>query len=111
MLPQVGQGAIAVECRDGDEPVLELVRAIDEPAVRAAVESERSFLAELGGGCDLPVAAYARVDGDSVTVEGMLASPDGRMLVRDRRSGPAGSGPSLGAELASALVQAQGAME
>jgi hydroxymethylbilane synthase len=61
MLPQVGQGAIAVECRSDDEVVLALAGAADDAATRAALEAERAFLAALGGGCSLPVAAYAKV--------------------------------------------------
>ena len=104
MLPQVGQGAIAVECRASDADVTGAVALIDDPVVRAAVVAERAFLARLGGGCDLPVGAYATVAGDVVRVEGMLASPDGRVLVRSSRSGPVGTGPAIGADLASELM-------
>jgi hydroxymethylbilane synthase len=104
MLPQVGQGAIAVECRAGDSPALSLVATIDDRSVRTAVESERSFLARLGGGCDLPVGAYARVASGQISVSGLLASPDGRVLLRETVSGPVGSGAELGAALADTLM-------
>jgi hydroxymethylbilane synthase len=61
MLPQVAQGAIAVECRAGDADIEELLRCVDHAETRTAVEAERSFLATLGGGCDLPVAANATI--------------------------------------------------
>ena len=60
MLPQVGQGAIAVECRAGDAATLSALQLIDDADVRIAVTAERAFLARLGGGCDLPVGAYAQ---------------------------------------------------
>lgn len=62
MVPQVGQGALAVECRVDDEATIEQLTAIDDPASRRAVTAERLFLAELGGGCDAPVGAYATID-------------------------------------------------
>jgi hydroxymethylbilane synthase len=104
VLPQVGQGAIAVECRFDDPDVRTALAVIDDAVVRAAVETERSFLARLGGGCDLPVGAYAVVDSAQVSVSGLLASPDGRVLLRDTVSGPVASGPALGASLADTLM-------
>lgn len=85
MLPQVGQGSLAVECREGDSEILEVLSSIEHAPTRLALECERGFLARLGGGCDLPVGAYARLDGDEVVVEGMLASADGRVMLRSGR--------------------------
>lgn len=83
MLPQVGQGALAVECRSDDVKTRELLAAIDDPYVRAAVTAERAFLRELGGGCNFPCAALGLVDPEGhVGVETMLASLDGRVIVR-----------------------------
>jgi len=109
MLPQVGQGCLAVECRDGDAGVLELLAAIEHGPSRVALDCERGFLARLGGGCDLPVGAYARLDGDEVKVEGMLASPDGRVMLRSSRRGGVGAPASLGADLAEELLVSGGA--
>jgi len=97
MLPQVGQGSLAVECREGDPGVLQVASAIDHGPSRVALECERGFLARLGGGCDLPVGAYARCDGDAVEVEGMLASGDGRVMLRSRRQGTVGTLGGAGA--------------
>ena len=121
MLPQVGQGSLAVECRDGDAAVLEVVTVIDHGPSRSALECERGFLARLGGGCDLPVGAYARCDGDMVVVEGMLASGDGRVMLRSRRGAevvpgwspagehdPVGGAALLGAALAEDLLASGG---
>jgi len=84
VLPMVGQGALAVECRVEDAATLERLRAIDDADAHAALRAERRFLAELGGGCSLPCAAYATVQGWEVTIDALLAAPDGRMIVRGR---------------------------
>ncbi|HEX2039169.1 MAG TPA: hydroxymethylbilane synthase [Acidimicrobiales bacterium] len=82
MVPQVGQGALAVECRPGDE---ERFAAVEHAPTRRAVDAERAFLAELGGGCNLPVGAYAAVAEDgSLSIEGLLASLDGHVVLRAR---------------------------
>ena len=85
-VPQVGQGAIAVECRADDRAVLEALLAIEHEPSRRAVDAERAFLAELGGDCSLPAGAHATT-GSAGTLEltGLLASVDGRTLLRDTR--------------------------
>jgi hydroxymethylbilane synthase len=80
LLPQVSQGALAIECREDDETIRELLAAIEHAASRAEVDEERAFLARLGGGCDLPVGASA----EGGTIVGMLASFDGRVMLRER---------------------------
>ena len=110
MVPQVAQGAIGVECRAADVATAALLQAIDDPVARAEVEAERAYLARLGGGCDLPVGARAHLEADgSLTVEGMLASLDGRVVLRGARSGRAEERATLGRELAEDLLAAGGA--
>jgi hydroxymethylbilane synthase len=105
MLPQVGQGALAVECREGDLATRETVIGIEDPSSRMAVDAERAFLAELGGGCDVPVAAYATVADDwTVTIQGLMASPDGRVVVRRGASGL--DGPAIATALAREVREA-----
>jgi hydroxymethylbilane synthase len=106
MLPQAGQGAIGVECRADDAGVLDALAAIDDPGARVAVTAERAFLARLGGGCDLPVGAYARRwDADAtLVVEGLLASADGRVVLRSSARGPLADAADLGAALAQELL-------
>lgn len=107
LVPQVAQGALAIECRTDDGDVLSALQAIEHAPSRRAVDAERAFLAELGGGCDLPVGAYAEVDGDVIALRGLVASYDGRIVLRDR---VVGSDPSaLGRELATALLDGAGA--
>jgi hydroxymethylbilane synthase len=75
---------LAVQCRAEDSETLRLLSALEDPLARSATSAERSFLLGLGGGCSLPVAAYARVSGkpQEVNLEGMVASPDGRSFIR-----------------------------
>jgi len=82
MCPQVGQGALAVECRVDDADTHARLAAIDDPVAHRAVAAERAFLAELGSGCDLPCGAYARDIDGTVTISGVLASLDGRVVLR-----------------------------
>ncbi len=85
MVPQVGQGALAVECRADDRRTLTLVAGIEHRASRVAVDVERAYLAELGGGCDLPVGAYATLVGDDLVLQSYLDGPGGEW--RGRRRG------------------------
>lgn len=85
MLPQVGQGALAVECRADAYEVLDLLHRIDHAESRRLVEAERAFLAELGGDCNMPAGAHATVVGDeAVRVDAMVASFDGYTVLRER---------------------------
>ena len=109
MLPQVAQGALAVECRADDAETVERLRAIDEPAARRAVEAERAFLRRLGGGCDLPCGALARAegsDGGAVAIDVLLATLDGKAVLR--ASHRAADPEAAGAEAARILLDEQG---
>lgn len=91
MVPQVGQAALAIECRRSDVRLRRVLAALDHPASRLAVEAERAFLARLGGDCDLPAGAHAVVaDGGVVTLTGVLADVDNRSsaMVRFTSLGP-----------------------
>jgi len=102
MLPQVAQGALAVECRADDHELRTLLASIEHGPSRRAVDAERAFLAELGGGCDLPVGAFATVDDrGTVRLDALIASGDGRVLLRDSAEGddPAAVGRELGRTL------------
>jgi hydroxymethylbilane synthase len=88
MVPQVGQGALAIECRAGDESTLAALGAIEHGPSRRAVDAERAWLAEVGGGCDLPVGAYATVAaGGRVSLTAMVGTSDGRVMLRDADAG------------------------
>lgn len=107
VLPQVAQGALAVECRADDGVTRDLLGRIDDAAVRVAVTAERAYLAELGGGCNLPCGALAATAGDgSVHIDALLASLDGRVALR---AGVAGRDPeAVGAEAARRLIDEEG---
>ena len=88
MIPQVGQGALAIECRSGDDDTLAALAAIEHPWTRRAVDTERAWLAEVGGGCDLPVGAHATVDPSGrITLTAMVGTSDGRVMLRDSDEG------------------------
>jgi hydroxymethylbilane synthase len=101
MLPQVGQGALAVECRTDDAETRERLQAIDDTPAHAAVGAERAYLAHLGGGCDLPCGAYATLDGTVVVIEALLAAPDGHVVLRAnaRDASPVTAGTRVATEL------------
>jgi len=87
LLPQAAQGALGVECRADDGRTGAALAAIDDARAHAAVDAERAYLAELGGGCTLPCGALARVDGDDVVLDALLAAPDGHIVLRTRVAG------------------------
>jgi hydroxymethylbilane synthase len=106
MLPQVAQGALAVECRADDDEAADRLQAIDEPAARRAVEAERAFLRQLGGGCDLPCGALARADASDVVIDVLLATLDGKAVLRAHHQ--AADPEVAGAEAARILLDEQG---
>lgn len=109
MVPQVGQGALAVEAREDDFEVLAVLQAIRHDPSHLAVDAERAYLAEIGGGCDLPVGAHARVSNDgSVQMGAVLASLDGRIVLRASGDAGAGGGDGLGRALARRLLDESG---
>ncbi len=82
VLPQAGQGTLAVECRADDEATRSILAAIDHEPSHRTLRAERAFLEELGGDCDIPAGAFARVDGGGVVIEGLIASLDGQVVLR-----------------------------
>jgi hydroxymethylbilane synthase len=108
VVPQVGQAALAVECRAGDDEVRCALERIEHGPSRRTVDAERGFLAELGGDCSLPAAAHATLAGDSVRVTGLVASQDGKVVIRHEVSGPAAAGAALGRSVARHLLDEQG---
>jgi hydroxymethylbilane synthase len=88
VVPQVGQGALAVESRSDDDATAALLSAVDDPSSHTALTAERAWLAELGSGCDLPVGAHATVDaGGTILLAGLIATLDGRVVLRDHADG------------------------
>ncbi|MBZ0185971.1 MAG: hydroxymethylbilane synthase, partial [Candidatus Obscuribacterales bacterium] len=83
LTPAAGQGALAIECRENDEELIKMLIALDDPNVRAQVDCERAFLAELGGGCSVPIGASARLKAGKLILTGCIASLDGSAVFRD----------------------------
>ena len=106
MVPQVGQGAIAIECRDDNRETIGLISSIVDELTGTCVMAERSYLAELGGGCELPVGAYAYKVGDSLCLETVLASLDGSTVLRTEHQGE--DPITLGAQTAQELLASGG---
>jgi len=109
-LPAVGQGVIGIECRADDLRSREILHALDDADTRTAIDAERAFARRLGGSCQSPIAAYARVERDRLTLEGLVAEPDGSRLLRDSVTGSAANPQMLGEQLADRVL-ALGARE
>jgi len=110
ILPAVGQGAVCIECRQGDEATLAHVRALDHEATRVCVSAERAMNRALEGGCQVPIAAHAVLENATLHLRGLVGEPDGSRLLRAELSGPAADPEGLGVALAEQLIS-QGARE
>ena len=104
MLPAVGQGAIAIETRSDNEFAVYSASRLDHRETRLACLAERAFLRSLGGGCQLPIAAHAVLDGEILLLDGLVATPNGSHILRDSLSAPANEAEALGAQLADRLI-------
>jgi hydroxymethylbilane synthase len=107
MVPAVGQGALAIETRagSGDAPA-RICAALEHPETRLAVGAERAFLAELGGGCQVPIGAHGTIDEDMLTLHGVVITPDGTHAVRASEKGAHEEAVEIGKRLAARLLGA-----
>jgi len=105
MLPAVGQGALGLETRVDDEGTIAAVGKLDHKFTRLASTAERAFLRSLGGGCQLPIAAYAIVREKKIRLDGLIAEPQGLRIVKDRMVGGLDEAEQLGAALAERLLE------
>jgi hydroxymethylbilane synthase len=110
LLPAVGQGALALECRLGDGSMRARLDAIADADATVAVAAERGFLAGIGGDCDTPLAAYACVRGDAVELRAMVTDQEGRRRLDERGTAPRAEATRLGHTLAARML-ARGAGE
>ncbi len=108
MLPAVGQGALGIETRWDDVDTIDVVSKLDHKFTRLACMAERAFLRSLGGGCQLPIAAYAVVREKRIRLEGLVSDPQGIRIVRDRDTGGLDEAEELGSNLGKRLLD-QGA--
>lgn len=109
-LPAIGQGALAIECRVRDAETNARLAPLAHAESTLAVRAERAFLARLGGGCQVPLGAYATLQGVALHLRAFVGSPDGTRTVSGERRGPAEEGESIGRALAEDLI-ARGAEE
>lgn len=109
-LPAIGQGALGIETRMGDKEVEEQIQFLNDQDSWIAVSAERAFLKKLEGGCQVPIAAFARTVGTSLQMDGLVGTVDGKRLVRHHMEGPIEEAESLGIELAEILLN-KGAKE
>ncbi len=102
-LHAVGQGALGIECREGDTEILEVIKALEDTQSRDRALAERSLLRELEGGCQVPIGVNTKIEDNTLTVTAMVASLDGTKLVKDTISGQPGEAEQLGSDLAKRL--------
>lgn len=108
VLPAAGQGALGIECRDGDQAVLDLIAPLNDPQTDFCVRAERALCRRLGGGCLVPVAAFAELHHDRLVLRGLVASRDGMRVLRVKEEGHPEQAEQMGIHAAEALIK-QGA--
>ncbi|MFC1856442.1 hydroxymethylbilane synthase [Thermodesulfobacteriota bacterium] len=104
MLSAVGQGALCIEIRNNDPEVAAIISPLDHPKTRAIVMGERAFLSRLEGGCQVPIAAHGIIDQGTFKLSGLVADLEGKIVIRDSISGPAGESERIGIDLADRLL-------
>lgn len=108
MLPAVGQGAVGIEIRVGDADTLALLSMLDDTNTRDCILAERAFNYRLHGGCQVPIAGYATLDGDTINMRGLVGEVDGSRIIESTASGLRGDAEKIGTALANDLLD-QGA--
>lgn len=104
LLPAMGQGAIGIEARQYDVAVLELIVGLDHEETHIALDAERAFLKVLGGGCQVPIGAYAALDGENLTLKALVGSLDGRQIFRAEKTGLSRDARNIGESLGKELL-------
>jgi len=110
MLPAPGQAVLALETREDDQRSQSIVSQLHHEPSRLVASAERAFLKAFGGGCSVPVAAYAEITGNRLELEGLVAAPDGSQVIQGRNAGDPSQAESIGEALAVQLL-AKGALE
>ena len=108
MLPAVGQGALGLQIRKDDTELAKACAALNDTTTAAEVAAERAFLRALGGGCRLPIAALGKLDGRMLTLEGMVAAPNGSTMIREKLSGTINDVEAMGKKLAEIVLDKGG---
>jgi hydroxymethylbilane synthase len=105
-LPAIGQGVLGLEVREDDQQTQDLISFLNDLETEPAARAERAFLKELEGGCQVPLAGYARVEEERIVLDGMVAELDGSVILRQQRSGGKDNPEELGVALARQLKAA-----
>ena len=108
MLPAIGQGALGLELREDDDELLAGISFLNHSATATAVAAERAFLLRLEGGCQVPIGAFAVTEGDTVTLTGLIASVDGKEILKEEATAPAADAAKIGTALAEKLLKQGG---
>ncbi len=108
MLPAVGQGALGVQIRKDDAELAKACAELNDVTTAAEVTAERAFMRALGGGCRLPIAALGKLDGQMLTLEGMLAASNGTTMIREKMSGTIKDAEAMGKKLAEIILDKGG---
>ncbi len=109
MVPAIGQGALGLELRKNDNELLDGMQFLHDQATAIAVAAERAFLFRLEGGCQVPIGAHAVIEKDEVTLTGLIASVDGKTVLREEQRAPVSDAENLGRSLAETLLDRGGA--
>lgn len=108
MLPAVGQGALGLQIRETDHALAGILARLNHAPTAAEITAERAYLLALGGGCCLPIAAYGKMEGGNLFLEGMMAAPNGTIVIRDKVRGSVADAEELGRELARIILEKGG---
>lgn len=108
MLPAVAQGVLAIEVREDDADTIALVKTITDDNTMHAVDAERAFLSGLGGGCRMPIGAYARIENNVLTIDGLIYTEDGTRVAKGNRIGDPKKAVEIGSALAEELLEKLG---
>lgn len=108
LLPAVGQGALGLEVRRGDQETIDLLDFLNHEDTQTAVAAERAFLKTLEGGCQVPVAGFARINGDTLSFEGLVAELDGSKIYKETVTGRRDQAEAMGMEAAQTLLASGG---
>ncbi len=107
-LPAIGQGAIGIECRIGDSEIIALLKSLNDSATAIRISAERAMNARLKGGCQVPIAGFAELEGDQLRMRGLVGSPDGSVIYRAEKQGLCSQAEAIGLAIADDLLS-QGA--
>lgn len=104
MLPAVGQGAVGIETRCDDDAILQRLAPLDDKATRLCISAERAMNKQLQGGCQIPIACYSQLEGNTLRLQGLVGSVDGKTLIKEHIQGEASQAEQLGTTLANQLL-------